>query len=660
MKISLGQKLLATNLLYVIPFISLIYMIYGGKSADINLAEAELLGNNYQAPLVSFLENVSRHKILSEHILNHISNSKSKLTDLESKADKDLQDIEAVDKKYGEVLKFTTDELIKRKSEDFRYSKIMEQWNQIKNKKNSFSISESNEAHSALITNIRGMMTYLGKTLNLILDPDLETYYIMDATLMALPQMQDRIQEIISYVDPLLLLGKLEINQRAQLFTYATLLQSDLDRISSDIQTAIQEDGNFHGISDNFQKKIQPITKQLSDNTRVLIANLKTLSSGNLLPIDQFLKNADTALTSSYKHWSISTQENNILLNLRINDTKRIRSRSLYTSIFVLLIACLASFLVGRNLKSSLMSSLSHTVKELFAVSTNTNEISSKILDNSQKLSKSSIQQAYDLQETVTALTQINSMLAKSNENSAQSMLAVKRSEQAVLLGKKMFSCMAESITVIQENSNKVLSQTEESNQKIEEIVRLMNEISSKTKIINEIVFQTKLLSFNAAVEAARAGEHGKGFSVVAEEIGNLAQMSGNAAKEISTILEKSTEKVVSIIDESKTKINAIIIQGKTDVDEGKRIAEECKEILSNILTSVEEVTLYFTEISSAAGEQSKGVDEITKAMHSLDGLTQLNSKMSKEANQFALELADESTKLIGIVENVQTEVMDK
>ena len=72
------------------------------------------------------------------------------------------------------------------------------------------------------------------------------------------------------------------------------------------------------------------------------------------------------------------------------------------------------------------------------------------------------------------------------------------------------------------------------------------------------------------------------------------------------------------------------------------------------------EITLYFTEISSAAGEQSKGVDEITKAMHSLDGLTQLNSKMSKEANQFALELADESTKLIGIVENVQTEVMDK
>ncbi|RYZ87541.1 MAG: hypothetical protein EOP04_11470 [Proteobacteria bacterium] len=48
--------------------------------------------------------------------------------------------------------------------------------------------------------------------------------------------------------------------------------------------------------------------------------------------------------------------------------------------------------------------------------------------------------------------------------------------------------------------------------------------------IINEIVFKTQLLSINASIEA---GQHGKGFAVPAGEVGNLAQMSGNAAKEI-------------------------------------------------------------------------------------------------------------------------------
>lgn len=77
------------------------------------------------------------------------------------------------------------------------------------------------------------------------------------------------------------------------------------------------------------------------------------------------------------------------------------------------------------------------------------------------------------------------------------------------------------------------------SNKKITEITKVISEVAAKTQVINEIVFKTKLLSFNASVEAARAGDQGRGFSVVAEEVGNLAKMSGDAAKEISNITEE-------------------------------------------------------------------------------------------------------------------------
>ena len=89
-------------------------------------------------------------------------------------------------------------------------------------------------------------------------------------------------------------------------------------------------------------------------------------------------------------------------------------------------------------------------------------------------------------------------------------------------------------------NNNEVMKMISNTTQMLGELTSSFSEVVEKTAMINDIVFQTKLLSFNASVEAARAGEHGKGFSVVAEEIGNLAAMSGDSAISIQKTLEKN------------------------------------------------------------------------------------------------------------------------
>src|SRR5690606_14658037 len=91
-----------------------------------------------------------------------------------------------------------------------------------------------------------------------------------------------------------------------------------------------------------------------------------------------------------------------------------------------------------------------------------------------------------------------------------------------------------DNITTSNKNSSSIIKSLETIADQLNDFQNTFSSVEEKTNMINDIVFQTKLLSFNASVEAARAGHHGKGFSVVAEEIGRLAETSGTSASAIN------------------------------------------------------------------------------------------------------------------------------
>lgn len=180
---------------------------------------------------------------------------------------------------------------------------------------------------------------------------------------------------------------------------------------------------------------------------------------------------------------------------------------------------------------------------------------SDQVSSSSTQLSSSTTQAASALQETASSINEINSMVKRNGDAVKESTELSNISNNVAKKGKDLVNTMISSIDNISKATIEIEQEMKMNNDEISKIVDVIKEIGDKTRVINDIVFQTKLLSFNASVEAARAGDAGKGFSVVAEEIGNLASMSGEAALEITGLLEKSTEQVQDIVEQSKQKV---------------------------------------------------------------------------------------------------------
>ncbi|MGZ9722034.1 methyl-accepting chemotaxis protein [Rhizobium miluonense] len=149
-------------------------------------------------------------------------------------------------------------------------------------------------------------------------------------------------------------------------------------------------------------------------------------------------------------------------------------------------------------------------------------------------------------------------------------------------------------------------------------------QINSIIAVIDSIAFQTNLLALNAGVEAARAGEAGKGFAVVAMEVRELAQRSSGAAKEITSLLQKSTH----------------------EVETGVSLVERAGAALTGIGSHVEAINGQISEIMETTSEEADTLRQINVAVSELDAMTQQNAAMVEETTAAIHRLAAEAAEM--------------
>lgn len=320
-------------------------------------------------------------------------------------------------------------------------------------------------------------------------------------------------------------------------------------------------------------------------------------------------------------------------------------------------ILTIATVMIGLILSSFLIQqirrSIDAVVRGLVRNSAQVEEASEQVAQSAVRLSQSTTEQAASLQQTAASAQEMTSMVQSNMANAKAATSITDTSQTSAIKGQEVVRDMAKAIFEINVSNQNIMDEVNESNTKISEITKVIAEIGNKTKVINDIVFQTKLLSFNASVEAARAGEHGRGFSVVAEEVGNLARMSGTAAKEISDMLDASLQKVDLIVREMKSNVEKLVIVGKEKVEAGQRIVDDCGGVLNEIVLSVGQVSKMSTDISTASQEQAQGIEEISRAVTQLDSVTQMNAGAAEQAASAADQLSNQAKYLKGAVQDL-------
>ncbi len=261
---------------------------------------------------------------------------------------------------------------------------------------------------------------------------------------------------------------------------------------------------------------------------------------------------------------------------------------------------------------SEVASQLSRIVSDIREAANQVDASSTEIASGNADLSHRTENTAVALEKTATSLEQLTMTLRASADNASQA------------------NALARQASQVADEGGRAVSDVVETMQRIDAQAKKISEIIG---VIDGIAFQTNILALNAAVEAARAGEQGRGFAVVAQEVRTLAQRSGDAAKEIRSLIVASVEQV----------------------ELGAHKVQAAGETMQRIVTSIRSVSTTVDEISRATAEQANGISEVNTAVSEMDRHTQQNAAMVEQAAAAAESLKRQARRLAESIGTLRT-----
>jgi methyl-accepting chemotaxis protein len=536
----------------------------------------------------------------------------------------------------------------------------------------------------AAVTAARALINKIGDASNLILDPDLDSYYVMDVALLRLPEAIDQMRVLMTLATTFKAQTALNDDEKAQILIRAGQFAAAVDGAASSLDSAYKGNGDgktkpaLEAHAGQFAKAAAAYLAAINSAAVVLrgderakldLANLKRLNDATMAAADQL--------------WTTTANELERLLQVRIGGFKT----KMWTALGVSLGATLLALLFAWSLSGSIIRAIrglvagvdqltngdmnaavphaegrdeiaevaraiarfrDHTIMELTEANSAERDeairrsqrealggvaeevrgsvaaIAARLTDTAQIMRKSTATVASNASKTHDQITTVVGEL----DSTAENILAVSGAVHEMASSINEISRQSAQVATITRDAT---TRTLDAQKKAEELATNTQQIGQIAGLIATIAAQTNLLALNATIEAARAGEAGRGFAVVAQEVKALATQTGKATEEIdrqvSAIRQASGEMITAVSEITQTISN---IDG----------------ITASIASAVEEQNASTAQISQSVTLVSNGTGQVAAAVAGVPRAARDTGEVAAQLDTLAQNLASDADNL--------------
>lgn len=646
-KFSCAKKMLLISIAFIIPLVTTYYFLLSEQMIAINFAQKEQRGLEYIIPLRQLIQHFPEHRGMTNGFLAGNRNFREQILAKRRQIAEDIAQINAVDQQLGAELDASQ-----------HWNSIKSDWKQLEAEAFNGSHTEIFAQHTRLIADVLELVKHVADTSNLMLDPNLDSYYLMDTVVSVLPQMIENLGQVRGLASGFAVKQTLNQQQNIKLQSLLSTVQQNIDalkrsseilsRANPDVSAQINNDiTQALLLSENYFQLLESEvlnTEQINiSSTAVFDRGTKTITA-NFQLLDRLEPELDKLLqqrADKYSHKMIMLSI--LVLGMLLLAIYLFSGfyQSFMTAITKLKTA--SSELASGNLATRLQLK---NEDEFAEVAVSFNSMAGQFGDVIQEL-ETSIEQLASAAEQMSATSEQSSQCALNqqaeieqvasgmSEMLATSQEVARSAQNTAKATQDAHSNAASGSAVINKTVQAINALSEEFGTATNAVQNLADDsekIGSVLDVIRGIAEQTNLLALNAAIEAARAGEQGRGFAVVADEVRTLASRTQESTQEIQEMIEHLQSGATTAVN--------VMQAGQTRTASTVEETQRESTFLTGIIDSITEIDEMCRHIASASEQQSSVAESMSQNVEHINQETQQTSQGSQQISESSANLA--------------------